>query len=142
MMINDLYPSIELHYPIDELPLYCHYDGQHQPQSAFVELDADGDVRAHYNAEIGNGVPADVYNGRSHRWTISREVARYLSRVAVCALLDSLAPLLQRVCQGHRIAWNGNNNVGRLDDDALEASNQIARVCEDLEADRDLFEEG
>ncbi len=142
MMINDLYPSIELHYPIDELPLYCHYDGQHQPQSAFVELDADGDVRATYNAEIGGGVRADVWHGLTRRWTITGNVAKHTSRVAVCKLLDSLAPLLERVCQGHSVEWNGNNNVGRLDDDALEASNQIARVCEDLEADRDLFEEG
>jgi len=139
-MINDLYPSIELHYPTDDLPLYCYYDGQHEPQLGYIELNEEGDVRARYNPEIGGGVPADVYNGLTRRWTISREVARYLPRTTVCELLDSLAPLLERVCQGHSVEWDGSNNVGRLDEDALEASKLIDQACYDLEADRDLLD--
>jgi len=139
-MINDLYPGIALHYPTDDLPLYCYYDGRYQSQMAYIELDEEGDVRARYNPEIGNGVPADVYNGLTRRWTISREVARYLPRTTVCEFLDRLAPLLERVCQGHSVRWNGSNNVGRLDDDALEASKLIDRACYDLEADRDLLD--
>jgi len=140
-MINDLYPSIELHYPTDDLPLYCHYDGQYQPQMAYIELDEDGDVRATYNAEIGGGVPVDVYNGLTRRWTVSGEVARYLPRQAVCELLDRLAPLLERVCQGHSVEWVcQGHSVGRLDDDALEASELIDRACYDLEPDLDMLD--
>ena len=44
-------------------PLFCHYDGQSQPQPAKVYLDPrSGDVWADYSGEIGNAVSCDEWN--------------------------------------------------------------------------------
>lgn len=34
--------------------------------------------------------------------------------------------LLQRICAGHAVEWDGNNHVGELDDDAQEALDTLA----------------
>ena len=52
-------------------PLYHHYDGQFEAQTAYVELDLrDGELRADWDAEVGNGVPADVWHGLRRRYGI------------------------------------------------------------------------
>ena len=69
-------------------PLYVHYDGQIQPQPAYVEFDTrTGDLTAGWDGEIGNGVPVDVWEGKRLRWPISYE----LTETEVNSLLDEIA---------------------------------------------------
>jgi len=58
----------------DLFPLHCHYDGQINPQKAYISLDLrDGEVTADYDGEIGGGIPSDVFNGHVLRWEIRDE---------------------------------------------------------------------
>lgn len=110
-------------------PLYHRYPGQTGPQPAYVQLDEDGDVTADWSGEIGNAVPMHVWHGRTLRWGVSESV-----RCDVLAELlrgDAL-PLLERIYAGHSVEWNGHNHVGRLDNDAQEASDALERMLADL----------
>jgi len=48
-------------------------------------------------------------------------------------LMDEIAPLADRVLAGSEIEWDGNNHVGKLDEDAQDASDEIERICDELE---------
>jgi hypothetical protein len=50
------------------------------------------------------------------------------SRSSIKALAKKIRPLLIRVAAGHTTHWNGNNMVGRLTDDAKEASDEIEEI--------------
>lgn len=116
--------------PSDPAPLYLRYPMQTAPQSAMIEMDEHGEVSAGTNGEIGNAVPAYVWHGRTLRWDVPAAVRGD----ALAELLrgDAL-PLLERVHAGHSVDWDGSNHVGRLDDDAQDASYALQRLI-----DRDL----
>jgi hypothetical protein len=53
-------------------PVYCKYDGQTNPQGAYIEIDPEnGTVEADYDGEIGDSVSEAVYNGRIKQVSIS-----------------------------------------------------------------------
>ena len=53
-------------------PVYCKYDGEINPQTAFISLDLrNGSVDADYSGEIGGGLPADVWNREVLRFSIN-----------------------------------------------------------------------
>lgn len=105
----------------DPTELYRHYQGQSEPQSAYIALDLeDGRMWADYDAEVGNGVPESVFHGRDRRYGIP-----LLTAAAANDLMRELAPLAQRVVDGSDIEWDGNNRVARLNDDAQAAEAEI-----------------
>jgi hypothetical protein len=105
--------------------LYRHYSGQTKPQDCYISLDLrDGEMRADYNAEIGNAVPDYVWHGLVQRFTIPT-----LQPATVNALMESLVPLAQRVVNGTEIVWDGSNHVARLTPDADQASAEIDFTC-------------
>lgn len=105
-------------------PLLHQYQGQNEPQDAFIELDCENrEAYAKWTGEIGNAVPARVWHGHNRRY----EVDNTLSGVAIADLLESdkFQALAQRVCDGYDSVWDGNNYVARLNDDAEEAEDQL-----------------
>lgn len=113
--------------------LYNRYPQQTSPQDCYVELDCEAEtLSAEANPEIGNAIPFSVYHGRTLRWSIPA-----LRADAANALLAEIAPLAERVCAGYECEWDGNNHVGRLDDDATAAREEIERLCSQ---DRDEHE--
>jgi len=53
-------------------PVYAKYPQQVNAQPAFITLDTrDGEIDADYSGEIGNGLPADVWNGIVIRFPIN-----------------------------------------------------------------------
>lgn len=104
-------------------PLYCRYQGQTNAQPAYVEMDEDGNVSADYSGEIGNAVPMTVWHGRTLRWAVSNQVRG--DELADLIERDDVVALLERVYLGHSVEWDGNNHVGRLDDDAQAASDEL-----------------
>lgn len=115
-------------------PLYCRYPHQTEPQPAYVQLDEDGDVTTGYSGEIGGGVPAHVWHGRTLRWTVPASVR---GDVLADLLAGDALPLLQRVHAGHSVQWDGNNHCGTLDDDARTASDELAALLSGLEDEAD-----
>lgn len=106
--------------------LYHRYPGQTNPQGCYIGLDTrDGSVWADWDGEIGNAVPMSVWHGLVRRWHIPPLLAAEVNR-----LLDEIKPLLQRVIDGAEAEWDGNNIVGRYDDDAQDAAAEINQIIE------------
>ena len=101
-------------------PLYRRYPGQSGPQSAFVEMDEDGNVSASSNGEIGNGVPMYVWHNRTQRWSVPPSIKG--DALADLLKSDEITGLLGRIHAGHSVDWDGNNHSGSFDEDATAAS--------------------
>ncbi|MTE20227.1 DUF1870 family protein [Streptomyces sp. TRM43335] len=107
----------------DPTELYRHYDGQSEPQDAYIELDTQSEtLSATYNAEIGNAIPFSVHYGLDRRYRIPILTAAAANRV-----MREIAPLADRIIAGTETEWDGSNTVARLDDDALAAEEEIEK---------------
>ncbi len=117
---------------IGRAELHHHYPGQTQRQPCHVELDlrGDGKLTAEADPEIGGAYPMAVAHGLVLRWTIP-----CLRGDKANALLQQLAPLAQRVVDGSGEEWNGSNIVGKLDDDARAAADEIEAICDNIDGD-------
>ena len=112
-------------------PLYYQYDGQTNVQPAYVELDLTADpptLSAGYSGEIGGGVPMAVWHNRCLRWAVMPN----LTAAEIRTLLDTLAPLAERVANGYEDAWDGSNTLGRFSEDAEYARYRAACACRDV----------
>lgn len=114
-------------------PLFCRYPNQINPQPAFVELDEQGNVSADYSGEIGNGMPMDVWYGRTLRWAVNSSINGNVLADALESV--EITALLERIHAGHAVDWDGNNYVGSLTDDARAASDDLWWRLEDLGLD-------
>ena len=110
-------------YDLDaRAPLYHRYAGQVNPQPAYLEIDTEARaVSWESNPEIGNGVPSRVWHNIVQRCPCSAE----LSAAQIETLSEELRPLIERVCDGVAVEWDGSNYVGRPDDDAEQALAEI-----------------
>lgn len=119
---------ITIHHVTSDTALYHRYRGESAPQDCFVELDCGtGELAVAYDPEIGGGIPVRVYHGHRQRWGIPALKAR-----AANALLDAIAPLAQRVCEGYGYRRDGNNHVADFNDDAEVAREAIEALCDDV----------
>lgn len=109
-------------------PVYMQYAGQCQPQPAYIALDADGDVYADYNSEIGNAVPCSVWNGLDRRIDISP----FCSANGLQQLFADKAFVnaVNRYYAGRSTEWDGNNWTSELNEDAEEALSQLEQMCD------------
>lgn len=71
------------------------------------------------------GMPAGVWHGLTLRWQLPA-----LTADAANALMSDLADAAGRVCDGFERAWDGHNFVGRYDEDARAAQDEIERAIE------------
>lgn len=103
--------------------LYCHYNGQSDPQPCFIELDLSNKVLlADYNANIGGAVPVTVYSGIDRRYTIP-----ILTAEAANKTMEQILPLADRIAADSEIEFDGRNNVAVLGDDAKAAEEEIRK---------------
>ena len=116
-------------------PLHCQYDGQNQPQPAYVGLDDDGKVTADYSGDIGNSMPMTVWLGRDLRISVEPRIS---GRALHEYLLGEGRPLLARIHAGHEVEWDGNNMSGKLSVDAETAQEELESGLRDLGEDRAL----
>ncbi|MFI8191409.1 helix-turn-helix domain-containing protein [Streptomyces sp. NPDC085946] len=104
--------------------LYRHYDGQYEPQGAYIELDTQNEtLLATYNSEIGNAIPFTVYHGLDRRYSIPILTADAANRI-----MHEIAPLADRIIAGTEAVWDGNNTVAELTDDARAAEEEIEKL--------------
>jgi hypothetical protein len=123
-------------YEIDILSKHgeVHAHGSEWRNILTVELDEDGACTISVDSKHSsdNGVPFSVWHGRTLRWTneSSQGASAVVDGYALEALRDKIAPLISIVSIGHRTKWDGNNMVGRLTDEAAEASDEIENLVE------------
>lgn len=112
-----------------EAPLYLRYDGQSQPQSAFMEIDpSTGEVAMCCNCEIGNAVPMRVWHGLAPRVSLSPYLSR--SQCESIATDEEVIALIRRAIEGYSERWDGSNHVGSLTRDAIGALDDLERLLE------------
>lgn len=137
--------SLQIRYCDSSTELYRHYDGQHEAQSAYIELGLrDGVLLASYDALVGGGTPTDVRNGFDRRYPIPVLTGEAANRV-----MEEIAPFAHRVLADWVEEWDGNNMVVRLGPDAEAAEEHIMKHlgCKDFNdsnqgfADSDLVTE-
>jgi len=124
--------EISVIYTDDDDELYCQYSGQSGPQPALLCLNLDdGEVSASYRANIG-GQSMRAFHNRDIEWEIPTFRVDAFRR-----FIDSVRDDLQTIFDGATVEWNGNNYVGRLDDDARDAADRIEDACNDAMAQAD-----
>lgn len=114
-----------------QAPVYMQYAGQCQPQGAFITLDADGTVSADYSGEIGNAVPASVWNGLDKRISISPFASAH-GLQQLFADKDFIAAVT-RYYDGRTTEWDGNNWTSELTEDAEAALEEIEEMADEVE---------
>jgi len=99
----------------ERFPVYCKYPQQYNAQPAFITLDLeDGDIDADYTSEIGNAIPGRVWHGIVLRFGISPEsTADQIEKI-----INDNAEAFQQILDGADVVWDGNNNVGKLNEEA------------------------
>ncbi|CAM3957890.1 hypothetical protein TSOC111612_23160 [Tsukamurella ocularis] len=108
-------------------PLHEQYEGQHEPQPAYIELQlGTGRLGTYVNPHIGGSEPRH-HHGEDRLYEVENTK---MSSQAVNALLDELIPLAQRVLDGADTGINylSGNRYATLDADAEEAEEQIAEA--------------
>lgn len=115
----------------DGAPLYCRYDGQINPQPAYVYLDADGTVTAEYSN--GGWSPAEAER-RLLSWSVSPRSGGQPLSAALQS--DPIKGLLERVHAGHMI----EGLRGHLSDDAQDASDQLRDALYYLDIDAPIWD--
>jgi hypothetical protein len=109
--------------------LYLHYPGQYQRQNVYLYLDCEsGEAEIRYNPEIGTAIPMRQWNGLLRAWPVNQP----LKARAANQLLEELSPLLQSVLDGFESVWDGSNLVGRFNESACQAHDEIEKVIEDF----------
>lgn len=109
------------------LPVYYLYPRQTSPQLAYIELNTEtGRVRADWNGEIGNAVPARVWHGIDRRYYISC----YLSVSGIQDAVRAISDELHTVLNNTDTKWNGSNHVSIVTDADVvdEAERDIEKI--------------
>jgi len=87
-------------------PNYYVYPMQHQPQRAYIEIDAEGCISSDWARGIGSGVPCDVWNKERLWFYIQPE----LSESEIDNLIEEIKEkYLPRLLEITEIRWDGNN---------------------------------
>ena len=112
-------------------PLYHKYQGQFNPQPAYIELDCrGGELVADWNGEIGNAIPFYYFHGLAVRWSVSSTISG-ASLKTILSDTDFLAEC-QAIVDGFEVVWDGSNHVGRYADDWEEHFDNAERIIEQL----------
>lgn len=94
-------------------PLYVHE----------LHLDEDGDLSIETYRRSGDGTPEPVWNGRTTSWELGEWYDTPTAEEA-----EHIAQLLSRVYDGHEVIWDGRNWVGKLDEDATIAKEELEQL--------------
>ena len=105
--------------------LYCKYPQQTNAQDVVADISSDGTVYVHYNPEIGNSVPSDIWHSIVRRVTLTGITTKNAAKAWFRANKDALAKIVDAM----DTKWNGNNIVGVLN------TPEAAALLEKLEYD-------
>lgn len=138
-MITDTTDTTEITIePVEGDDLYDHDPYRGSSTGAWLWLDcASRTLSCRCASRDRTGMPAGVWHGLTLRWQLPA-----LTADAANALMEDLADAAARVCDGFERAWDGHNFVGRFDEEAREAQDEISRAIERREPwdPRDVIE--
>lgn len=123
-------------YTDETLPVYCRYNGQYQPQPAYICLDIDGNITVEYNGNIGSGTSSAHWHGLERHYTIPANC----SGSQIDELIEKIKPFLEIVHSGHTEEWDGHNYVGKLTEEAVEAEVEIEYLFQYVTGDIEIWE--
>ena len=110
-------------------PLYYQYDGQYQPQDAYIELDLrTGNIDADCKGSIGNSIPTEVFN-QSIIWFY---INPYLKSDQIAEVINAHISDLEHLYNVSDINWDGNNWVGGACDESNIDNEQWVSLVNDL----------
>lgn len=102
-----------------------------KPQTPYIELDLtspDNAIHIDTYCQI-DGTPISVWHGIVRRYYLSPYTdAEALTTDINAGVFDDL---FQRIVDGSEVEWDGNNFVGRLNEDAREAEEDLEQLLED-----------
>lgn len=117
--------------PDGDAEMVC-FDPEAQRCSHKLIVTEDGVVRIVEDRDYGtnNGVSLAIWHRRTLRFGMPQALNTSLLREGL-APDGALSVLLDRIIDGHRVCWDGNNNVGVLDEDAQEAQDELRGIFDD-----------
>ena len=100
-----------------------------RPQTPYLELDlTDKQIHIDTYCQI-DGTPISVWHGVVRWYRLSPYTdAEALTTDINAGVFDDL---FQRIVDGSEVEWDGNNYVGRLNEDAREAEEELEQLLED-----------
>ena len=102
-----------------------------RPQTPYLDLDLtspDKPIHIDTCCQI-DGTPISVWHGIVRRYYLSPYTdAEALTTDINAGVFDDL---FQRIVDGSEVEWDGNNFVGRLNEDAREAEEELEQLLED-----------
>ena len=115
-------------------PLYYQYDGQHQAQHAYIEIDPRGDeiiISADYSGETGGGCSALHY----HHLVETIPVPSCILGSALIEHMnsDAFKSDILEICEGYEEVYNGNNFIGRWNEGVSDELRQMEYAMYELE---------
>lgn len=109
-------------------PLFFRRLGE-LPLPAFLQLDMQRRLVT-FGYWERNSEPTDVTLGYELWWQIDAG----MTRLAATKIAKELEPLLERICDGYSVQWDGRKHVGSLDADAESAAAKMStRLGQTLE---------
>ena len=123
---------------------WCHYDGVNYITLLTLDLQTG---EAEIDTHVSGAVPFDAYHGLVLQWVLPEA----LLVSAGNTLLDEVSEWLQAILDDSSIEWDGHNHVGKLGEDAREASEELenwieeswmsSQVCADVVSCEDWLDE-
>lgn len=121
--------------PTRKSDLFLHYPQTIFPTPCGIQLDCENGELSYFVAGERTS-PQRIFNHIVLRWDISK-VAERTTVKDVKRLMEEIAPLAEKVCEGFDTRWNGKNFVGVFDKKAKKAKEEIDlltyRFCDYVE---------
>lgn len=125
-MVNTYRLARQLAEDQSDWAVYLRYDGPLYRH--MLCLDENGEVYLYSRHRDENGIPMLVWHGRDREYTIPGSVDLY----EMGGAFEEIAKLCRRIHKGLTVTWDGHNNVGSLDKDALEAEETLRELLIDV----------
>lgn len=117
------------------------YDGAPRSWNELnLVIEEDGDVTVETRSRYGSsdGITMDRWHNRTLTYRLARSEhgATAIDAGLLTAWIEDQHPLIDRIVAGHSTEWNGSNYVGRLTEDARDASGDLEYAA--YEADQSI----
>lgn len=90
-----------------------------------------GELSVYENHKSQNGTPSSVYHGHASLDRLGKVVTSQMFE----QLQEETIEVRERIKSGYKSEWSGQNHVGVLDDDAIEAIEQYGMILDSFKSE-------